>query len=236
MAPDELARTVAKIGYAGVELIAQEHWPLVQDHGLEIVAVNGHRSIEEGLNRREHHERIEREILANLDLATRWGIANLIVFSGNRRGLDDAAGAEITAEGLRRVARAAEEAGVTLVLELLNSKVNHPDYQCDHTAWGRQVCDLVGSPRVKLLYDIYHMQIMEGDIIRTIRDNIQYFGHFHTGGVPGRHELDDTQELQWRTVAKAIADLNFQGYFAHEFIPTRDPMTSLAEAVKLCTV
>ena len=122
------------------------------------------------------------------------------------------------------------------MLELLNSKVNHKDYQCDHTAWGVEVIKGVGSPHVKLLYDIYHMQIMEGDIVRTIRDNIQYIGHFHTGGVPGRHELDDTQELQWRTIAKAIADLNFDGFFAHEFVPVRDPMKSLAEAVKLCEV
>ena len=130
----------------------------------------------------------------------------------------------------------AEDKGVTLCLELLNSKVDHKDYQCDHTAWGVDVMKRINSPRMKLLYDIYHMQIMEGDVIRTIRDNIQYIGHFHTGGVPGRHELDDTQELNWRTVAKAIADLNYQGYFAHEFIPTRDPMQSLEEAVRLCTV
>jgi hydroxypyruvate isomerase len=130
----------------------------------------------------------------------------------------------------------AEDSGITICMELLNSKVNHKDYQCDHTAWGVEVMKGVDSPRVKLLYDIYHMQIMEGDIIRTIRDNFQYIGHFHTGGVPGRHELDDTQELQWRTVAKAIADLNYEGYFAHEFVPTKDPMTSLRQAVDLCTV
>ena len=125
---------------------------------------------------------------------------------------------------------------MTICLELLNSKVDHKDYQGDHSAFGVAVVQGGRSPRVKLLYDIYHMQIMEGDVIRTIRDNREYFGHYHTGGVPGRHELDDTQEIQWRTVATAIADLNFDGYFAHEFIPTRDPLTSLAEAVKLCTV
>jgi len=130
----------------------------------------------------------------------------------------------------------AEDAGVTVCLELLNSKVDHKDYQCDHTTWGVDVIKAVDSPRVKLLYDIYHMQIMEGDVIRTVRDNIQSIAHFHTGGVPGRHELDDTQELNWRTVAKAIADLNFQGFVAHEFIPTRDPITSLKQAVTLFTV
>jgi hydroxypyruvate isomerase len=134
------------------------------------------------------------------------------------------------------VKKAAEDSGVTICLELLNSKIDHHDYMCDHTAWGVDVIKGVDSPRVKLLYDIYHMQIMEGDIIRTVRDNIQYIAHFHTGGVPGRHELDDTQELQWRTVAKAIADLNFQGYFAHEFVPAKDPLTSLKSAVELCTV
>jgi hydroxypyruvate isomerase len=130
----------------------------------------------------------------------------------------------------------AEDSGVTVCVELLNSKVNHKDYQCDHTAWGVDVVKAVDSPRVKLLYDIYHMQIMEGDVISTIRQNIQYISHFHTGGVPGRHELDETQELQYRTIARAIADLNFQGFFAHEFTPAKDPLTSLRQAVELCTV
>ena len=138
--------------------------------------------------------------------------------------------------GLNRVRRIAEDHGVTICLELLNSRIDHKDYQCDHTAWGLEVVRRVGSPRVKLLYDIYHMQIMEGDIIRTIRQNLQYIAHFHTGGVPGRHELDGTQELQWRAVAEAIVNTGFTGYFAHEFVPTRDPMTSLAEAARLCDV
>jgi hydroxypyruvate isomerase len=138
--------------------------------------------------------------------------------------------------GLSRVKGIAEEHGVTISLELLNSKVDHKDYQCDHTAWGAEVARKVNSTRVKLLYDIHHMQIMEGDIIRTIRQNLQWIGHFHTGGVPGRHELDETQELNWRTIAKAIADTGYSGFFAHEFVPTRDPLTSLREAVRLCTV
>jgi len=138
--------------------------------------------------------------------------------------------------GLRRVAGFAEDRGVTICVELLNSKVDHKDYQCDHTRWGVDLVKGVDSPRVKLLYDIYHMQIMEGDVIRTIRDNIRYIGHFHTGGVPGRHELDDTQELQWRTIARAIADLNFDGWLAHEFVPAKDPLTGLRQAVELCTV
>jgi len=234
MSPERLARTAAEIGYKAVDLVDQEHWPLVRDQGLAIAAVNGHRSIEEGLNRREHHDRIEREITANLELAVRWGIANLIVFSGNRAGLDDAAGAEITAEGLRRVAGAAEGAGVTLVLELLNSKVDHPDYQADRTAWGVRVCELVGSPRVKLLYDIYHMQVMEGHIIHTIRDNAAYIGHYHTAGNPGRHELDDRQELQYAPIMRAILATGYAGYVGQEFVPTGEPVAALRQAFSLC--
>jgi hydroxypyruvate isomerase len=173
---------------------------------------------------------------AGIERAAAAKLPNVITFSGNRRGLSDDEGKENCIIGLRRVRKIAEDNNVTICLELLNSKVNHHDYQCDHTAWGVDVMKGVDSPRVKLLYDIYHMQIMEGDIISTIRDNIQYIAHFHTGGVPGRHELDETQELQWRTIATAIADLNFQGFFAHEFEPTKDPMTSLRQAVTLCTV
>jgi hydroxypyruvate isomerase len=160
----------------------------------------------------------------------------VITFSGNRKGLPDDQGADNCVAGLNRVKKMAEDNGVTICLELLNSKVNHKDYQCDHTAWGVDVIKRVDSPRVKLLYDIYHMQIMEGDIIRTIRDNIQYIAHFHTGGVPGRHELDDTQELNWRAIANAIADLKFDGFVAHEFVPTRDAMESLAQAYELMKV
>jgi len=163
-------------------------------------------------------------------------VPNVITFSGNRAGMADDVGKENCIIGLRRVAKFAEEHGVTVLLELLNSKIDHHDYMADHTAWGVDVIKAVDSPRVKLLYDIYHMQIMEGDIIRTIRQNIQFIGHFHTGGVPDRHELDDTQELQWRTVSRAIADLNFQGFYAHEFVPVHDPMASLRQAVELCTV
>jgi hydroxypyruvate isomerase len=172
----------------------------------------------------------------NIALAAAAKLPNVITFSGNRAGLSDQEGKENCIAGLRRVKKFAEDQGVTICMELLNSKVDHKDYQCDHTSWGVDVMKGVDSPRVKLLYDIYHMQIMEGDIIRTIRQNIQYIGHFHTGGVPGRHELDETQELQWRSIAKAIADLNFQGFVGQEFLPAKDPMTSLRQAVELCTV
>jgi len=192
--------------------------------------------IKNAWNRKEDHDKLEKEMRANIERAAAAKVPNVITFSGNRRGMSDDVGKENCIIGLNRVKKAAEDSGVTICLELLNSKIDHHDYMCDHTAWGVAVIKAVDSPRVKLLYDIYHMQIMEGDVIRTIRDNIQYIAHFHTGGVPGRHELDDTQELQWRTVAKAIADLNFQGYFAHEFVPTKDPLTSLKSAVELCTV
>jgi hydroxypyruvate isomerase len=193
-------------------------------------------TIPDGWNRKENHDRLEKEMKEGIDRAAAAKLPNVITFSGNRRGQSDEEGKENCIIGLRRVKKMAEDQGVTINVELLNSKINHHDYQCDHTAWGVDVMKGVDSPRVKLLYDIYHMQIMEGDIIRTITENIKYIGHFHTGGVPGRHELDDTQELQWRTVAKAIADLNYDGFFAHEFVPTKDPMTSLRQAVELCNV
>jgi hydroxypyruvate isomerase len=236
MTPEKLVRAAAEIGYDGVELPEQEHWPLIKEHGLTIAAHRGHASLTEGLNRREHHDQIEQEIRANLKLAERWGIPNLICFSGNRGGVDDETGAAITAEGLRRVARAAEDAGVTLVLELLNSKVNHPDYQCDRTAWGVAVCRMVDSPRVRLLYDIYHMQVMEGDLIRTIQDHHTYFGHYHTAGNPGRNEIDDTQEINYPAVVRAIGATGYNGYLGQEFIPRGDPVAGLRDAFERCQV
>jgi hydroxypyruvate isomerase len=233
---DDLCRAGAAMGLAGIDLVSHEDWPTVQKYGLVPAMTPGAGSIAEAWNRKESHDKLEKDMRANIERAAASKVPNVITFSGNRRGMPDDEAKDNCVAGLNRVKKMAEDNNVTICLELLNSKVNHKDYQCDHTAWGVEVCKRVGSPRVKLLYDIYHMQIMEGDIIRTIRDNIQYIGHFHTGGVPDRHELDGTQELNWATIAKAIADLGFQGYFAHEFVPTRDPLTSLAEAVKLCTV
>ena len=233
---DKLIAESKRIGYAGVEMAPQDLWPQIMDGGLKIITMGGHQSLSDGLNRRENHDRIEKEIEANLARAVKWQIPALIVFSGNRNGLPDAAGIEHTAEGLQRVAKAAEQAGVTLVLELLNSKVNHPDYQCDHTAWGVDVCKLVNSPRVKLLYDIYHMQIMEGDVIRTLRDNIDYIGHFHTAGNPGRNELDENQELYYPAICRAIAKTDYDGYVGQEFTPLGDPVAALEQAYKACDV
>jgi hydroxypyruvate isomerase len=236
MSLDDLCRHGADMGLSGIDLVDHTEWPTVQKYGLVPAMTPGAGTIPDGWNRKENHDRLEKEMKENIQRATAAKVPNVITFSGNRKGQKDDEGLENCILGLKRVNKYAEDNGVTICVELLNSKINHHDYQCDHAAWGVAMMKGVDSPRVKLLYDIYHMQIMDGDIIRTIQENINYIGHFHTGGVPGRHELDETQELQWRTVAKAIADLNFQGYFAHEFIPVRDPMTSLAEAVKLCTV
>ncbi len=236
MSLDDLARASAGMGILGVDLIGPEDWPIVKKHNLICTMTTGAATIADGLNRRENHDKLEREFRENIPRAAAAGLPNVITFSGNRRGLSDQAGLENCVIGLNRVKGIAEEHGVTICLELLNSKIDHLDYQCDHTAWGVEVVKRVESPRVKLLYDIYHMQIMEGDVIRTIRQNIKWIGHFHTGGVPGRNELDDRQELNWPAIMRAIADTGYTGYVAHEFVPTRDPMKSLGEAVRLCAV
>jgi hydroxypyruvate isomerase len=233
---DDFCRQAADIGLSGIDLVEPPDWPVIRKYGLVPTVTQGKATIPDGWNRKENHDRLAAELTDRIERAAEAKIPTVITFSGNRRGMSDEEGRDNCIAGLRRLKQAAEDHGVTIVMELLNSKVNHKDYQCDHTAWGVEVVKAVDSPRVKLLYDIYHMQIMEGDVIRTIGENIQYIGHFHTGGVPGRHELDNTQELNWKAIAKAIADLNFQGYFAHEFTPTRDPITSLREAVETCTV
>ncbi len=231
LTPAALVGAAVEIGYAGIEFAGQEHWPRIADAGLVIAAERGHDAIEDGLNRRENHDRIEREIHANLALAQRWGIPNLICFSGNREGLSDEAGIENTALGLSRVAAAAEEAGVTLALELLNSKVDHPGYQCDRTAWGLEVVARVASPRVKLLYDIYHMQVMEGDVIRTIAAHHDAFGHYHVAGNPGRNDPDQAQELWYPAIYRAIAATGYDGFVGMEYIPRGEPLASLRAAL-----
>lgn len=235
LTPPQLIETAIDLGYDALELVEPHYWPIMRDFGLAIASIGGHASITSGLNDRAQHDRIEREITDALGDAEEWQIPNLICFSGSRNGRADRIGAEITAEGLRRVARAAEDAGVNLVLELLNSKVDHPDYQCDHTAWGVAVCEMVGSPRVKLLYDVYHMQIMEGDIIRTIQTHHAHIGHYHIAGNPGRHEPDHTQELNYPAIIAAIAATGYNGYLGHEYIPQGDPIAALRDARKLGT-
>ena len=231
LSPDELIRAVAAMGYDGIELAEEALWPAIADAGLAIVSHRGHGTIESGLNRIENHDRIEAEILSNLELAQRWGIPLLICFSGSRAELTDEAGIENTALGLSRVAGAAEDAGVTLVLELLNSKIDHPDYQCDHTTWGLKVIERVASPRVRLLYDVYHMQVMEGDLIRTIQSHQDAFGHYHVAGNPGRHEPDRSQEISYPAIYEAIAATGFQGYVGMEYLPHGTLAESLQAAL-----
>ncbi len=227
---EAFVRALAEMGYSAVELAPKSAWPLIQAHGLALSGVSGHNSIVDGLNRRDQHDRIERELRAAIADAEQWRIPNLICFSGSRAGLDDKAGAAIAAEGLARVAPMAEAAGVTLVLELLNSKVDHPDYQADRTAYAIEVCQRVASPRVKVLYDIYHMQIMEGDVIRTIQEHHAEFAHYHTAGNPGRHELDESQEINYAPIFRAIKATGYNGYVVHEFIPAGDPIAGLRQA------
>ena len=236
LAPELLMRHIAEIGYAGVELLPVNYFQLAQDHGLEIVAINGHVPLEVGLNKRENFAAIETAVRQNLILAQKWQIPKLIVFSGNRDGQDDETGKMLTIEHLQRLAPLAEAAGVTLILELLNSKVDHPDFMCDKTAWGTAVCQAVNSSHVKLLYDIYHMQVMEGDIIQTIRDTHPFIGHYHTAGVPGRGELDATQELNYPAIMQAIAATGYRGYVGQEFVPKGDPIAALQAAYQLCSV
>lgn len=236
-APEMLIPAVAKTGYAAIEFwgwdqTLPEVIALAKKHSLAIASMSGPWI---GLNDKANHARAQEEIPRSIDVAAANGIPGLICFSGDRRdGLTDAEGIEITAEGLKRLAPYAQKKGVTLNLELLNSKVDHKGYQADHTAWGVEVCKRVDSPSVRLLYDIYHMQIMEGDIIRTIQDNIQWIGHFHTAGNPGRNDFDDTQELNYQGICKAIAQTSYRGYLAHEFSPKGDVIESLRKAFEIC--
>jgi hydroxypyruvate isomerase len=233
----EFCKAVAGMGLTAIDLLNEPDWAIVHDFGLICsMGYAGGGSIANGLNVKANHDEIVKNFELNIPKAAAQKVPNVITFFGNRRGMGDSEAIANCVEGLNRVKKIAEDSGVTICVELLNSKVDHKDYQGDHTAFGVEVVKAVASPRVKLLYDIYHMQIMEGDIIRTIRDNKEYLAHFHTGGVPGRHELDGTQELNWATVCAAIADTGYQGYVAHEFVPTRDPLTSLREAVVLCDV
>jgi len=233
----DLCRAAADIGLGAIDLLEEPDWAAVRPFGL-VCSMGWHTGgdIPNGLNDPANHDLIVNGLLKAFPKAAELGVPNLIAFFGNRKGRADEDAIKNCVAGLNRVKEAAEKHGVTVCVELLNSKVNHKDYQGDRTSFGVEVVRQVASPRVKLLYDIYHMQIMEGDVIRTIRDNHQWIAHYHTGGVPGRHELDGTQELNWAAVAKAIADTGFSGYLAHEFVPTRDPLTSLREAVALCDV
>jgi hydroxypyruvate isomerase len=237
IALDELCKRGAEMGLQAIDLLEAAEWEVPRRYGLICsMGYAGGGDIPHAMNRPENHAKIEEAFRTNIPIAAKMGVPNVITFSGNRAGMSDEEGARNTVIGLNRVKKIAEDNGVTICLELLNSKIDHHDYMCDHTSWGVRVMQEVDSPRVKLLYDIYHMQIMEGDLIRTIQDNSKWLGHFHTGGVPGRHELDNTQEVHWDAVMRGIAATNYSGYVAHEFVPARDPLTSLREAVDLCDV
>jgi len=237
IALDELCEKGAAMGLKAIDLLNEDEWEVPRRYGLVCsMGYGGGGEIRNGMNRVENHAKIEEAFRKSIPRAAKLGVANVITFSGNRGGMSDEEGTKNTIAGLNRVKKIAEDHGVTICMELLNSKVDHKDYMCDHMAWGVRVMEAVNSPRVKLLYDIYHMQIMEGDLTRTITENIELLGHFHTGGVPGRHELDNTQEVNWAGMMRAIAATKYTGYVAHEFIPTRDPLRSLQDAVELCDV
>jgi hydroxypyruvate isomerase len=234
---DVLCGHAAELGLMGIDLLQPEEYAVPARYGLLCtMAYAGSSEINQGLNRVENHAEIEAGFRKYIPLAAKEKVPNVIAFSGARGELSDDEGLRNTVAGLKRIQSIAEDNGVTVCLELLNSRVDHKGYMCDHSAWGVRVMEEVNSPQIKLLYDIYHMQIMEGDLVATIRKNIQWFRHFHTGGVPGRHELDNTQEVQWDGVMRGIVGAEFTGYVAHEFVPTRDPLTSLRQAVELCDV
>ncbi len=232
---EELCRHVADLGMVGIDLLGPKDFPVLADHGLVCTMVTSH-SLENGLCDPQFHEVSLQKIRDSIKAASAAGYKNVICFSGNARGIDRQTGMQNCVDALKQVVGEAADAGVTLQMELLNSRVDHPDYMCDNSKWGVELVNRVGSDNFKLLFDIYHMQIMEGDLIRTIGDHHAAFGHYHTAGNPGRHELDQNQELYYPAIARAIAATGYEGYFAHEFIPTGDPLAGLRDAVRQCIV
>jgi hydroxypyruvate isomerase len=235
---DELCKTVKDIGFAAIDLVGPKDWATLKKYGIYSSMCNGAEiSLTEGWNDKQYHATLIKNYTDHIDLVSKAGYKNLICFSGNRKGMDDQTGLKNCSEGLKQIMAAAEKKGVVIQMELLNSKVDHKDYMCDHSAWGVELCKQVGSENFKLLYDIYHMQIDEGDVIRTIQDNHKYFGHYHTGGVPGRHEIDESQELYYPAIVKAIIATGFSDYLAQEFIPAKnDKVASLKDAIRTCDV
>jgi len=235
---DEMCQAGKKMGLQSVELLVTSDFPTLKKHGLICAMVSGiPGGISDGFNRIENHDKLVEWLEKNIPIVADAGFPNIICFSGNRRGMDDEKGIENCAIGLKRIMATAEKHKMNIVMELLNSKVDHKDYMCDHTVWGVELCKRVGSERFKLLYDIYHMQIMEGDLIATIKKYNQYIAHYHTGGVPGRHEIDDSQEIHYPAVMQAIVDTGYKGHVAQEFIPKRsDVLASLKQGVGICDV
>ncbi|GAB3890735.1 hydroxypyruvate isomerase family protein [Spirosoma agri] len=234
---DDLCKAAKEMGIKSIDLTGPEEWPVLKKYGLTSALPQGAgKGIVDGFNNPKFHDELVASYEAIFPKLKEAGLSTVICFSGNRKGMSNEEGLDNCAVGLKRLMPSAEKYGITMIMELLNSKVDHKDYMCDHTAWGVELCKRVGSENFKLLYDIYHMQIMEGDIIRTIRDSSKYIGHYHTGGNPGRNEIDETQELYYPAIMKAIVDTGFKGYVAQEFIPKRDPLKSLKEAVLICDV
>ncbi|HSU66377.1 MAG TPA: TIM barrel protein [Tepidisphaeraceae bacterium] len=232
---EELCQAAVKLGYKGIDLVGPETFPMLKKYNLVGTMTPSHK-IEKGINRKENWDYCLGLIRKGIDASSEAGFPNVICFSGNRAGMDLDEGMSNCAEALKQVVGQAEAKKVTICMELLNSRVNHKDYMADHSAWGVQLVKKVGSDRFKLLYDIYHMQIMEGDVIRTIKENKDYFGHYHTAGVPGRHEIDDSQELYYPAVMKAIVETGYKGYVGQEFLPVHDTVTSIAQAARICDV
>jgi hydroxypyruvate isomerase len=234
---EDLIIAAKEMGITSVELLNPDQWPLVAKHGLTCAMANATSlRLETGFNDLSLHAQLLKDYSLNIPKAAEAGLQNVICFSGNRNGLSDAQGLENCARGLEPILKVAARHNITVCMELLNSRVDHKDYQCDHTTWGVALCEKLGSENFKLLYDIYHMQIMEGDVIATIRQNKKYIAHYHTGGVPGRHEIDTTQELYYPAIMEAIVATGYKGFVAQEFIPVKDPLTSLRAAVQLCDV
>ncbi|MBA2562998.1 MAG: TIM barrel protein [Chitinophagaceae bacterium] len=235
---EELCFAVKKIGFNAIDLVGPADWPTLKKHGVFSSMCNGAEiSLTEGWNDKQYHPTLIKKYTDHIQLAADAGYKNIICFSGNRKGMDDNTGLNNSSEGLKQIMASAEKKGIMIQMELLNSKVDHKDYMCDHSAWGVELCKKINSENFKLLYDIYHMQIDEGDVIRTIKDNYKYFGHYHTGGVPGRHEINETQELYYPAIMKAILETGHKGYVAQEFIPAaEDKIASLNEAITICDV
>lgn len=244
---EELCQVVNEIGFSAIDLIGPEQWPILKAHNIDCSMCNGAEiSLTEGWNRPEYHGRLIQNYTSHIELMAQAGYTNLICFSGNRDGMDDESGLQNCADGLKQIMTLAERHNIVVHMELFNSKIDHPDYMCDSSQWGIELCERIGSTNFRLLYDIYHMQVQEGDVIRTIRDHHQWFGHYHTAGVPGRNEIDDTQELYYPAIMKAILATGYDGYVAQEFIPRRDGpdgarsnearVASLAQAVAICDI
>ena len=235
---EQLCISAKEIGLVGIDLVGPKDWDMLKKYGLLSTMCNGAEiSLSKGWNDKQYHDTLIKSYTEHIDLVSKAGFVNLFVASGNKGTIDDETGLKNCVEGLKQIVGLAEKKGVILQMELLNSKIDHKDYMCDRSAWGVELVKRIGSPNFKLLYDIYHMQIDEGDVIRTIRNNHESFGHYHTGGVPGRNEIDERQELYYPAIMKAIVATGYKGYVAQEFIPAdADPIASLRKAIQICDI